>query len=43
MTDITVTIVATPMAIPRTLNVEINDIVIVPVFALRKTKRVLDS
>ena len=43
MTDITVTIAATPMAIPRTLSVEMNDIVMVPVFALRKAKRVLDS
>ena len=43
ITDITVTIAATPIAIPRTLNVEINDIVMVPVFALRKAKRVLNS
>ena len=43
ITDITITIAATPIAIPRTLNVEINDIVMVPVFALRKAKSVLDS
>jgi hypothetical protein len=31
------------MAMPKTLNIEINDIVIVPFFALRNAKTVFNS